>query len=405
MRNPFPEARAAEDSRDSMSDERFDKLRKEFDEIDVNHDARLSYQEIHQFLSKRAGKPFDKHLCQELFAKMDKNEDDAITVDEFLRSYVEAEDMIKQRMEDLREQIRQSTIHLKESKKQLAEAESTEELNEFGIMKGSQLTVQVIEAKNLKPVGMASSSNPSVTLTCDKQKIETRRVNRSQSPKWDEAFTFAIAKADMDLKAVIQSEGMLKMADFQGQVSIPLTLVRDQMKHDSWFELHGPKGNEPWQGQLRLGIQWIWSRKEYLAAIVKQWEDNISLDKQELDHLQVQLGKLEEPFGFVEGTTALGKVTATVKMDQVEHLLDGHIGNWADQVVGPGFNWQLAVLASIGVLLLLGVFSMFLRPEFPNVMSILAAFRRFFLPVLHVQDLFFPPLQVLMLLHPGFGGV
>ena len=207
-----------------------EKLRKEFEEIDVNRDAHLSYQEIHQFLSKRAGKPFDKHLCQELFAKMDKNEDDAITVDEFLRSYVEAEDMIKQRMEDLREQIRQSTIHLKESKKQLAEAESTEELNEFGIMKGSQLTVQVIEAKNLKPVGMASSSNPSVTLTCDKQKIETRRVNRSQSPKWDEAFTFAIAKADMDLKAVIQSEGMLKMADFQGQVSIPLTLVRDQMK-------------------------------------------------------------------------------------------------------------------------------------------------------------------------------
>ena len=344
-----------------------EKLRKEFEEIDVNRDAHLSYQEIHQFLSKRAGKPFDKGLCQELFAKMDKNEDDAITVDEFIRSYIEAEDMIKDRMDDLKEQIRQSTIHLEESKKQLQEAGMTEEMNEHGIMKGSQLTVQVIEAKNLKAVGMTSTSNPSVVLTSDKQKIETRKLTRTQAPKWDEAFTFTIVKGDMDLKAVVQSGGMLGMADFQGQVSIPLTLVKDQMRHDSWFELHGPKGNEPWQGQLRLGTQWIWSRKEYLAAIVKQWEDNINLDNQEMEHLQIQLRKLDEPFGFVEVPTTLGKVTATVQMDHMEHFLDDKIGDIADRVAGADFNWQLAALICIGVLLALGTFSMYIRPDFPNV--------------------------------------
>ena len=349
------------------------KLRREFDEIDVNHDAHLSYQEIHTFLSKRAGKAFDKQLCQELFAKMDKNEDDAITVDEFIRSYIEAEDMIKSRMDDLREQIRQSTIHLEESRKQYQEAGMSEETNEFGIMKGSQLTVQVMEAKNLKAVGMAGTSNPSVVLTCDKQKIETRKLTRTQAPNWDEAFTFTVAKGDIDLKAVVQSAGMLGMSDFQGQVSIPLTLIRDQMRHDSWFELHGPKGNEPWQGQLRLGTQWIWSRKEYLASIVKQWEDNISLDNQEMEHLQVQLKKLDEPFGFADVPTTigslgtLGKVTATVQMDHMEHFLDNHIGDLADKVVGSDFNWQLAALISIGVLLVLGTFSMYIRPDFPNV--------------------------------------
>jgi hypothetical protein len=270
-------------------------------------------------------------------------------------------------------------------------------------MKGSQLTVQVIEAKNLKTVGMAGTSNPSVTLTCDKQKIETRRVTRSQTPKWDEAFTFTIAKGDMDLKAVVQSEGLLKMSDFQGQVSIPLTLVRDQMKHDSWFELHGPKGNEPWQGQLRLGIQWIWSRKEYLAAIVKQWEDNISLDNQESEHLQEQLKKLDEPFGFVEVPTTLGKVSATVQIDHVEHLLDDHIGAIAEKIVGADFNWQFAALVSIGVLMVLSVFSMYIRPDFPNVMLISAANRGVCVSVLHDEEAVFPPLQVLVLLGAGAG--
>ena len=371
MRNPFPDARLRAESRDSLSDERFDKLRREFDQIDSNRDAHLSYQEIHEFLSKRSGRAFDKNLCQELFAKMDKNEDDAITVDEFIRAYVEAEDMIKGRMEDLKEQIRQSTIHLNESKKQLQEAAESEEMNEFGIMKGSQLTVQVIEAKNLKQVGIGGSSNPFVILTCGTQKIETRKVNRSQTPKWDEAFTFNIHKGDIDLKAVVESEGMLKMSSFQGQVSIPLTLVKDQMKHDSWFELHGPKGNEPWQGQLRLGIQWIWSRKEYLAAIVKQWEDNINLDHQEIEHLQMQLKKLDAPFGFVDipETTTFGKVTVNVQMGQVENILDDKIGELAAKMVGADFNWQLAALISIGVLIGLGVFSMYIRPDFPNVTS------------------------------------
>lgn len=361
MRNPF-----SAQVNESLAEDRADRLRREFDEIDADHDKYLSFEEVHSFLSRRSGKPFDKQLCQELFAKMDKNSDDAITVEEFIRSYVDAEEMIKGRIDDLKQQINESEAHLAESQKQLAEAERTEEMNEFGVMKGSLLTVQVIEAKNLKTVGLTGTSNPSVVLMCGAQKIQTDQLTKTQAPHWDQAFTFSIEKGDADLKATVQSQGLLKN-DFQGQVTIPLALVKDQMKHDAWFDLHGPKGNEQWQGSLHLGIQWIWSRKKYLKSIVEQWEDNISLDRQEVDHLGLQLRKLDEPFGLIETSPTTVPTKSSVYMGSVELMIDEKITSFAARTLGSDFNWDSAFFLAAGALIVLGSLCMYARADFPTV--------------------------------------
>jgi len=58
--------------------------------------------------------------------------------------------------------------------------------------------------------------------------------------------------------------------DFEGEVTIPLSLLKDQMKHDQFFQLHDKNPKDKWQGRVHLGLQWIWSRARYLEDLVNQ---------------------------------------------------------------------------------------------------------------------------------------
>lgn len=56
-------------------------------------------------------------------------------------------------------------------------------------MKGSVLTVNVIEARDLIPQDMNGLSDPYTVLTIEEQKIQTKYVPRNLNPIWNEAFT------------------------------------------------------------------------------------------------------------------------------------------------------------------------------------------------------------------------
>lgn len=90
-----------------------------------------------------------------------------------------------------------------ETEKKLQEARQQEILNKYNIMEGSMLTVSVIEAQNLKPMDMNGSSDPYVILQCEKQRIETRYLNGTLNPIWNEAFSFKIDHGNEPLKVIV----------------------------------------------------------------------------------------------------------------------------------------------------------------------------------------------------------
>lgn len=55
----------------------------------------------------------------------------------------------------------------------LRQVQASEQLNEYGIMHGSILTVHVVEARDLKPMDMDGTSDPYVILQIEDQRIET----------------------------------------------------------------------------------------------------------------------------------------------------------------------------------------------------------------------------------------
>lgn len=348
--------------------DRYDRLRKEFSEIDQNGDKNLTFDEVHQFLSQKARGSFDRNLALELFAKMDRNQDSVVTTEEFIWSYVDAERLITQRMNELRRQVAENTKQMEETRRKMIEARESEQLNDFGIMKGSVLTVNVVEAQNLKPMDIGGTSDPYVILMCERQKIETKYVTNDLNPVWNEVFTFQIEHGNDDLKVIVMDHDNIGTDDFEGQVSIPLKFLRDQMKHDQFFDLQGPKPNMQWQGRIHLGLQWIWSKAKYLEEVITQWQENIEMDKQELDHLNKQLAKLREPFGgLVVQEELVKKQPGRVNIQQVENIFSEKIENLTIGTLGKPIDWDSSAFYVSVAYLVLTIFVMFVRPDFPNV--------------------------------------
>lgn len=109
-------------------------------------------------------------------------------------------------------------------------------------MHGSILTVHVVEARDLKPMDIEGTSDPYVVLQVEDQKIETNYKKTTLSPVWNESFTFDIHHGRDALKITVMDKDTFGNDDFDGQCLISLSTLKDQMKHDSWYDLQNKDG-------------------------------------------------------------------------------------------------------------------------------------------------------------------
>lgn len=341
-------------------DSRHEQILKTFSEIDANSDKALSFEEIQSFLNKRIGATFDEELLRELFRNLDKDHDATVSSEEFVSSYVEAERLVAERVATVEREIEENKAQLEKTLTEKRAADAKERRNSNGLMEGSVLTVHVIEGQNLKVTDPASSQ-PVVELTCEGQRIETKPASDATTAYWDEKFTFAISEGNDDLKLTVWGKGKAKR-DFAGQLAVPLTLIRDQMKHEEWFELQPQKKGERWQGRVRISVQWIWSRKVYFEEMAKQWQAAIDEDMEQLRALRSNLNKLREPFGAK--STAL---FTPASMNQTEEVLNKKLDNITKAAFGKEIDWSYATTVVTVLLLLTTALTCYSRTDMLGV--------------------------------------
>ena len=61
-----------------------------------------------------------------------------------------------------------------------------------------------------------------------------------------------------------------------GEVKIPLGKLKDQQKHEDWFDLFDRNGHLV-GGKLHLNLQWLFSRIKFLNDVARKWDDNIRM--------------------------------------------------------------------------------------------------------------------------------
>ena len=137
-------------------------------------------------------------------------------------------------------------------------------------MEGSYLSVKVIEARNLRPVGEEHSADPYVKLAIEGQTKETVFQEGTLDPKWNQTFKFEIRSGKDDLEVLVLDRDLYASDDFIGRVMIPLETLKDQMKMDTWYDLESTNPAEKWQGEIRIETQWIHSRVRFFSSLIKK---------------------------------------------------------------------------------------------------------------------------------------
>lgn len=72
-------------------------------------------------------------MADQIFERMDKNNDGRVSIDEFIKVFLEAEDILKQKIENHKKMIDENQKSMIEATNKLNEAKRTERKNQYGI--------------------------------------------------------------------------------------------------------------------------------------------------------------------------------------------------------------------------------------------------------------------------------
>lgn len=127
-------------------------------------------------------------MADQLYDRMDKDYDGRITLSEFVNVYLEAEEILTNKIENTRAGIQDFYKQKQEANLKLEESIRMERLNSFGIMEGSTLNLTILQAQNLfRDDVNYNNLSTYVVLTCGNQKFQTN-VSNLINPTWNENF-------------------------------------------------------------------------------------------------------------------------------------------------------------------------------------------------------------------------
>lgn len=123
----------------------------------------------------------------QLYERMDKNNDGQVTIDEFKKVFVEAIEILHNKVETCLKYISDYKQSKEQALLKLDEVKQTEVLNSYGIMDGSTLTLFILEANGIRPMDDGRTSDPFVVVECEGSKKTTAVVEKTTNPVWNES--------------------------------------------------------------------------------------------------------------------------------------------------------------------------------------------------------------------------
>eukprot|EP01017_Pseudomicrothorax_dubius_P003436 TRINITY_DN10494_c0_g1_i2.p1 TRINITY_DN10494_c0_g1~~TRINITY_DN10494_c0_g1_i2.p1 ORF type:complete len:418 (+),score=72.10 TRINITY_DN10494_c0_g1_i2:281-1534(+) len=241
---------------------------------------------------------FDRVVAEQIFERMEKNPDGTSNIEEFIKVFLEADDILIHKIENADRFLRDYHRQRAEASSKLNDLRQTERLNSYGIMDGSNLTVQIQESHNLEGADFSPNPRYYVVAILEQQRHQTE-VAPGASPAWNETLSFEVKTGLDDLKVSVISKDAQR-EETAGQIVIPISRLRDQQKIEEWFDLLDRNGAKT-RGRIRLTLQWIHSRVKYLSDIIRKWDEHIKFQNEDKADYQRDLDALHEPFPSLRG--------------------------------------------------------------------------------------------------------
>ena len=125
-----------------LQQKKLEALMNAFAELDMDLNKELSKEEILDFLDKRCQKQFDRTLANRLFEILDLNNNNSISVEEFMKGYLNFENDIKKNAEELNQKLSKEKINYNAIDNECKKYQQ-EKLNEEGLSEKALITVNI----------------------------------------------------------------------------------------------------------------------------------------------------------------------------------------------------------------------------------------------------------------------
>ncbi len=119
---------------------------------------------------------------------MDQNYDQKVSIEEFIKVFLEADNILTMKVENCKKIIRECNIDKNESVNKMEECKRIEILNNQGISNDSFISVNVIEFKSKKQLERLQLY---VTIQLGNSKVQTN-LSKLDLPFWNENFNLFI---------------------------------------------------------------------------------------------------------------------------------------------------------------------------------------------------------------------
>jgi archaellum component FlaF (FlaF/FlaG flagellin family) len=271
--------------------------------------------------------------------------------------------MLTSQITDLKQQISENISNLSKTKKNLIEIKS----NGKNLDNNLYLTVQ-----NVKNIESPYKCKVVVKVICDGRELvtEPRSLN---DLVWDTSYTVPVSTGQGSIVLQVCSWEFGKIRNVLYELSIPFCALAKQELHEDALPLNPVEQGRNSNACLALAIQWIYDLNVYLEGMVKDYEDAIKEDKNQLEILKNFWNELKAP------TDAFGLpdwIKQNQELAQVERVVSSKVQSFFEKVEffqdreisGRTVKWEKVVTFCLTCFGIISLFNCFQQPAFFNVL-------------------------------------
>ena len=316
----------------------FQRLKEEFNQIDINQDEEITFNELLSFFQQKNPNVTDEDL-QKIFELFDRDQNEKITIEEFIYSYIKLEEQLKIKKSKLTN-VKENLIDEKQNyeKKRL---NYENEIMNGEISENSELLIQLIEALNLN-----SNSNNIINAKVEfnqisNESIVKKSVSRliiSNNPRFNQDFSFKIFTPYDSIIIKVSDQGSYSDT-LLGTININLDKYKDQIKKEERINIINENEPNKINGILHFRIRYRHNYKEYFNNLIYKTDAQIKRLEEVLKELNDYIEKINEPFGLI----IANKANDIIKDKILEKSEDPkeYIESWRRSVyISPGMLGQ-----------------------------------------------------------------
>ncbi len=276
----------------------FQRLKEEFNQIDINQDEEITFNELLSFFQNKNSNITEDDL-KKIFELFDRDQNEKITIEEFIYSYIKLEEQLKIKNSKLTK-VKENLIDEKKNYEKKRLNYENEVMN-GEISENSELLIQLIEGINLK-----SNSNNIVNAKVEFNQISNEsiikktvsRLINSNNPKFSQDFSFKIYTPYDSIIIKISDQGSY-YDNLLGTININLDKYKDQIKKEERINIINENEPNKINGILHFRIRYRHNYKEYFNNLIYKTDAQIKRLEEVLEELNEYIDKINEPFGLI----------------------------------------------------------------------------------------------------------